>query len=229
VIVETPLERRHFLPDKNELQILPPRRKEAFVGIDAMAKRGLVEQGQGGNVAGLNTILVTISDRQRNPLQKLWVEPRSGMILKRELYDRSGAIEASFEFTEIGFQPVLRESDFKLAPQGVRISSPDITLQRLIRRGAFQAVRMPPDAPFRLEGARIQKIADQEVLVQVYTGNGHRILLYQLKGPVDPRKLGKLERPELQIYTWQSNGSSFVLLGDLPDAELRDLARRLGG
>jgi outer membrane lipoprotein-sorting protein len=229
VIVETPDERRHFMPDKNELQIMPPRREEAFKGIREMANRGLIEQLPGGTIAGFPTELVVISDRRANVLQKLWIEPRSGMILKRELYDRSGAIEASFEFTEISFQPVINRSLFVLEPNGANRVTPELKLRTLIRRGGFQAVHLPRETQYRLQGARIQKIAEQQVLVQQYSGKGHRILLYQIKGSVDPTKLGKLERPELQIYTWQSNGSSFVLLGDVPDAELRELGRRLGG
>jgi hypothetical protein len=229
VIVETPPERRHFKPDKNELQIMPPRRQEVLRDLGALVKRGMVEQTPGGTVAGFNTLLVTISDRLRNAIQKLWIEPRTGMILKREIYDRSGAIEASFEFTEISFQPVLNDTLFALKPPGVKVNSPEITLQRLIRRGGFQSIQIAPASGYRLAGARIQKIADQDVLVQQYTGNGHRVLLYQLKGSVDPEKLGKLERPDLQIYSWQASGASFVLLGDLSDAELKELARRLGG
>lgn len=230
IIVETPKERRHYLPGRNELQIMPPRREQAFGRIAQLVNRRLTfETATGGAIAGLQTTLVTLSDKNGNVFDKLWIEPKSGMILKREMYDRAGSIEASFEFSQVNLNPTIDRTDFVLEHKGARIITPASLLQRLIERGKYQPVQLPAGGQFNLESARIQQIAGQPVLVQHYSGGGHRVTLYQLKVAVNPQRLGKMERADVQIYSWQSGGATFVIVGDIPDSELRDLARKLGG
>jgi outer membrane lipoprotein-sorting protein len=231
VIVENGVERRQFFPGRNELQVGPAQRDEAIQRlIKLVENRAInVSETSGGNYAGMPTELVSIADRMGNVKQKLWIEARSGMILRREIYDKAGALQASLEFTQANLNPVIRRDEFRLDPKGANVVTPERRLDEIIRRQGYQDVRIPAGTPYRLEGARMQKIGEQQVLVQQYAGNGHRITLYQLKVAVDPSRLGKLERTDLQIYFWQSKGSSFVLMGDLSDAELKDLGRRLGG
>jgi outer membrane lipoprotein-sorting protein len=231
VIVESPQGRRHYNPANNELQVLPAQRDQAYERLAKMVanRNVVVTQTAGGNIAGQATELISIGDRQGNILQKLWIEPKTGMILKRELFDRGGALQASFEFTQVNLNPIIDRTEFRLEPSGVTVVTPDTVLNRLMRRGGFVNVRIPPGTGYRLEAARVQRMADQPVLVQHYTGNGHRITLYQLKTSVNRDRLKALERPDVQIHAWEAKGSSFVLVGDLSDAELRDLGHRLGG
>ncbi len=230
VIVEDNEHRRHYMPDKNELHILPPRREQAFGRIAQLGKRKFTfTQTPGGMVAGLNTQLVTVSDPKGNVMQRLWIEPNSGLFVKREIYDRTGALQASFEFTQMNLRPRIDASDFNLQPKGVRIITPQIALNGIIKRERFLDVKFPENGGLQLEAAHIMKIGGQAVLVQNYVGSGHRVSLYQLRASVDPAQLGRLARPEVRTYSWQSSGSSFVLVGDVSDAELRELARRLGG
>lgn len=229
IIVETPKERRHYLPGRNELQIMPPRREQVFERIVQLVNRRLsFDTSAGGKVAGVAAQLVTISDKQGNVLEKLWIDPQSGMILKREMYDRAGSVEAWFEFTEINLNPNINRTDFILEHKGATVVTPDVMLRRLAKRGGFQLVRLPQSVPYVLEIVRVQQIGGQPVLVQHYSGGAHRITLYQLKAAVDPQRLGQLESRDLQVTSWQSGGSTFVLVGDVSDSELQDLARRIG-
>ncbi len=227
VIVETPKERRHFTPKSNEIHVLPPRREEAFGRIANMAKRRFrFTQSGGGSIAGLSTQLVSISDPQGNVLQKLWIDPKSGMVLKREVFDRGGALQGFFEFQKVDLTPNIDPSEFRLQPKGARVVTPNLVLNRLIRKGSFQDVRLTGTS-YHLESAKIQNIGGRQVLVQLYLGDGHRISLYQLAASIDPAKLDKLAGA-LNTYAWQRGESTFALVGDLTDAELRTLARRLG-
>ncbi|MFI5386924.1 MAG: hypothetical protein ACHQ50_12490, partial [Fimbriimonadales bacterium] len=187
----------------------------------------VVNEAPGGLVAKLPTQLVTLTNKQGEPLQKLWIEPNTGMILKRELYTRGGVLQASSEFTEVNLGPRVDPTDFNL-PRGARIVTPETKLDAIIRRQGFQNVRLPAGTPYRLENVQVKKIAGQEVLVQQYAGGGHRIALYQIRTVVDPSRFVGLPSG-VRTYAWQTGGSSFVLMGDLRDAELRELARRLGG
>ncbi|HVT13565.1 MAG TPA: hypothetical protein VHE55_14970 [Fimbriimonadaceae bacterium] len=231
IIVENPTERRQYFPARNEIQVGPPQRDQAIQRLATIvARRGVnVDETPGGPVAGMQTEVVSISDKKGNLLQKLWIENKSGMILKRELYDRLGTLQASFEFTQANLNPIIHPTDFKLERKGVRTITPDDILTRIIRKEGFQDVRFPAGTPYKLELARMQKLASQRVLVQQYAGNGHRISLYQLNTTVDPSRLGKIAPAGVQVYTWSAGGASFVLVGDLPEAELKDLGHRLGG
>lgn len=227
IVVENPKERRHYFPALNELRVLPPRREEAFGRIVQMAKRfGFTEQ-PGGEFAGAATRLVQISDPQGNVVQKLWIEPKSGMVLKRELYERSGTMVGFFEFSQFTLNPTIDPTDFALAPKGVKVVTPAALLARQIKKGGFQDVRLI-DPAYHLESSRYQKIAGNDVLAQLYVGNGHRFTLYQLKALVNSGELEKQRRPGLNTFAWQKDGASFALVGDLSEAELKELARRLG-
>ncbi len=230
IIVELMDRRLHYLPRQNEIEVLPPQREEAFKRIAERVANGgvLVSETAGGNVAGFPTELVTISNKQGEVLQRLWIEHQSGMILKRELHAKGGVLQGSFDVTEGNLSPKIYETDFNM-PKGAKLIPPEIRLDQIVRRQGFQNVRLPADIPFKLEAARVQRIGEQQVLVQQYAGNGKRIALYQLKSAVDPNRLGNVAPAGVRTYAWQAGGSSFVLVGDLPDAELRELARRLGG
>lgn len=228
VIVETPKERRLFNPAANELRVLPPRREEVFGRLAGMANRRVsFKQELGGAVAGFSTQLVSVADPRGNVIQKLWIDPQSGMVLKRELYDRGGALQGFFEYSKVNLNPVLNATEFKLQPKGARLVTPEIILNRLIKRGSYRDVRLT-DPTYRLDSSRVQNLAGESVLVQLYVGEGHRISLYQFRRQIDAAKLDQQATGALNTYSWQQGGSTFALIGDLTDTELQSLARRLG-
>lgn len=231
IIVENGVDRKQYFPGRNEIEVGPAQRDEAIQRLIKMIQnRNInVTETQGGPVAGMQTELISLADRMGNAKERLWIEPRSGMILKREIYDKVGALQASFEFSQANLNPIIHAGDFEIRVKDAKVITPERRIEQIVKRQGYLDVRIPLGTPYRLEKVRVENIGVQQVFVQQYAGNGHRILLYQLKTAVDPNRLGKLERPDLQIYSWQAKGFSFVLMGDLSDAELRDLARRLGG
>lgn len=230
IIIETAKERRQFLPSRNEIRVMPPRREEALARIAQLAKRRLsFKETQGGKVAGLDTQRVDVSDPSGQVLQRLWIEPRSGIILKREINDRTGKRTASFEFTQIDLTPQIKASDFALNIKGARLVTPEANLKRIAKRGGFLGPHLPDSSDYQLEVARIQKIAGMDVLVQQYVGKGRRITLYELRADIDPNRLGRLAPANIHTKAWRQGGSSFALVGDVDQAELEALAARLGG
>jgi len=228
VILETPTERLHYFPGRNEIEKEPPVRDEAYTRLaQRVANRNVVvNETAGGAVANMPTQLVTLTNKQREVLQRLWIEPNTGMILKRELYAK-GVLQGSFEFTEVNLNPRIDPSDRNL-PKGARIITPETKLINLIRKWQYADVQLPSDSPYQLEAARIQKIANQQVLVQQYAGNGRRVVLYQIKAVIDPDRFVGLPNG-VKTYSWHSGDSSFVLMGDIPEAELKDIGHRIGG
>jgi len=86
---------------------------------------------------------------------------------------------------------------------------------------------LPASDPYKLEEARVQKFGDQRALVQVYASSEGRFSLFQVRSIVDPSKLRRA-KGEYKIFSWQKNGASFVIVGDLPEDKLKQIAQRLG-
>ena len=228
VIVETERERRHYFPEKNEIRVQPPRRERAVMRLMGMRKRfsqGL-QSGDGGNVAGLHVVAITAKDPQGNLSQRMWIEPRSGMLLKREFYDRTGAVQGGFEFTNVNLNPRIDSRDFRLDIRGAKIVSPADDLQRIANKLGLPVASLPA-GKYQLDSVREQKFGETPVLVQLYSSDDQRFSLFLLKGPVDQNRLNRPGR-NLQSIAWQKAGVSYVLIGDLPVEEMQAVAKQLG-
>ena len=224
VIVETAAERRHFLPRTNEVRVLPSRREDGLQRLRALARTGRVSTVPGERVAGFATVEIVVRDPDGNVLQRLAVEPRSGMVLSRQIYDPTGAPVGGFAFTSVDLDPgAFDPAIFRIERKGVRRTTPEETLRRLAKRGGYIAVSLPESSGFRLDGVRIAKLSQGEVLVQSYVGPGGRLSLYQLRASVDPEKLRRQGGRRLNALNWTDAGVSFVLLGPQDAATLARL------
>ena len=231
IIVENSNERRHYFPDRNQIDILPPRREEHFMRLgrsrdkDKIAYR--VEGGE--DIAGIDTKRVEMASSSGRVYLRMWIDPRTGLVLKRVVYGKNGTPQATAEFVKVDYKPQFKSSDFELNIRNAKVVTPRDRLADLVQRGGFQNVSLSPKGPMKLESARIQRIENVPALVQVYVSNNGRVTLFQVKAAIDPAKLKRLARGEqLGTYSWQTRGSSFVLVGNLPESKLRDLARYLG-
>jgi hypothetical protein len=231
VIVEGPNDRRHFFPDRNEIRVLPPRRELAQHQLTRMLEAGqrhgfTLGTETGEAVAGVRTEQVVLRDRHGNVLQRVHVDPRTGAMLKRQLFDPVGTQVGYFEFTEINFNPRIRAADFQIRRQGATVVTPVMMMRRAAQEGGFDPVWIPPATGYRLESSRVQPMGSERVFVQVYQGQSQRVTLFQLKSAVDPQRLRRMSRG-VRSHSWERRGKTFVLIGDLEENTLRNLARRL--
>lgn len=231
IIVEDAEQRRQYLPDTNEILLLPARREEAFDRLKAMM--GAIRSGQvrvsaspGGLVAGFRTEMVAVSDLDGNPLQRLWIEPNSGMILKREMFDRVGTRVGFFEFRNAELNPRFRPEEFQIQRRGADEVSPEMQLRRLARSSGLPVKLIPAGQGFRLESVRLQRLAAQSVLVQAYVGRNGRLSLFTLKGAVDRQQIRRLAQGDFNVHVWSEEGATFALVGELSPVQLAALARR---
>jgi outer membrane lipoprotein-sorting protein len=234
IIVENESERRHYFPDRNQIDVLPPRREENIARWGKMGKQGrpqpVYRVEDGGQIAGIATKQVEMSGGNGFVFMRMWIDPKTGLVLKRTIYNKSNQPQAVAEFTKVEFNPRFQRGDFELAIRNAKIITPRDRLAELIQRGSFQNVSFAPKDLYKLESSRIQRIDNVPALVQVYVRRDGRVSLYQVKAQIDPEKLRRSGRGEkVGAYSWQKAGTSFVLLGDLPESKLRELAQRLGG
>ena len=232
VIIEDGDNRRQFLPDTNEILVLPARREEAFERLRAMVES--VRSGQlmllaapGGVLAGFRTEMVSVKDHDGNLVQRLWVDPRSGMILKREMFDRVGTRVGYFEFMTAQLNPRFRPEEFQMQRRGAQEISPEMQLRRLARAAGLPLKLIPAQHGFRLESVRVMRMAGEPVLVQSYVGRNARLSLFTLKGHVDPARIRRLAQGDFRIHVWSDKDTTFALAGDLSPEQLAALARRM--
>lgn len=233
IIVENDVERRHYFPDRNQIEVMPPRREEYFMRLGRMGSgnrfqmKYLVENGE--EIAGLDSKRVSMIGNENRPFMRLWIDPNTGLVLKRVVYGRDGNPQATSEFVKVDYRPNFKRSDFELNIKGSKVVTPRDRLQEMVQRGGFQNVSFSPKDPYKLESVRIQRIENVSALVQVYVKSDGRVSLYQVKAAVDPSRLKLRGRDRVSTYSWTKGEASFILVGELPQSKLRDLAAKLGG
>lgn len=229
VIVEADGQRRHFFPDRNVIRVGPPRRDITLGRLRELAEGAKNRRVQmllsaGPTVAGLPTQRITWRDRQGNVLTTLDVHEDTGIVLRRELFDGTGARSGLFEFQRIDLRPTVDAKDFKLERRGAKIVNPDDELLRLSREQKLPIVRIPASAAMDLESVRAIKVGDQDVVEQIYGGERGRVALYLMARPLDAQRLRRLAGGDVTVVPGQVRGAAFVLIGDQPEPMLRRLA-----
>lgn len=231
IIVENGRKRRHFFPATNEIQVLPARREEMIGRFRMMFKQIAdgamnIKSAGGEEIAGRRTQELSFQDRAGNTVQRLWIDNETGMLLKRELFDPVGTRIGFFEFTRINFSPKISREDFEIRRKGAVEVTPDDQVLRLAKRLGLPPSRIPANEPYDLEIVRPLDLGGTRGFMQTYFGERGRVSLYQIDGDIDPRRLTRLAGgSNLNTHSWHVGPRTFVLVGDVPQAELERLAR----
>ena len=227
VVVETAKERRHFLPGPNEVRVLSARGEEGLRRLRALARAGAVTTAPGERICGFPTVEATIRDAAGNPLQRLAISPASGLVLRRRVYDATGVEVGGYVFTKVALDPPpFDPALFRIERKGVRRTTPWDALRRLAKKSGFAARGLPESSGYRLDGVRLAKLPEGDVLVQNYIGPGGRLTLDQLRESVDPDRLRRQGGRRLGVVSWTEGDIVYVLIGP-QDAATLDRLRRL--
>jgi outer membrane lipoprotein-sorting protein len=229
IIVEDGRTRRHFLPQMNEIRVLPPRRDEALLRVGRALQRGgmQISSTDGGQIAGRRTTLFAIADPQGNVTQRIYVDVETALVLKRVLFDPVGTQIGYFEFTKVSYPAQLSPKLFALVRKGAVIVTPDDELARECQSGGFNRIRIPDRLGYRLEGVRSMRMQGENVLAQTYSTDHGKLSFFQVRALIPAERLWAMRRGEVHIAVWQANGSTYALMGPQDQAELDGLAKRL--
>ena len=224
VIVEDGANRRHFNPATNEVRVVPARKEDGLQRLRALARSGRVAALPGDRIAGYPTTELFVRDAVGNPLQRLSIEPESGMILRRIVYDATGVQAGGFTYSRVDLDPApFDPALFRIERRGVQTTTPWDDLRRASRKGDYAAVGLPEATGFRLDAAHLARVAGTPVLLQKYSGPGGGVLtFYQLRGAVDPIDLRRNAK-RLHVLSWTEDGLTYVLIGPQGDAALARL------
>ena len=222
VIVEDQNTRLHYHPVSNEIIQQPPRHGEAWEKVANLATdpKFQLNTTNGEVIAGLKTDQLVVSDKSGNVLQRLFIEPGSGLVLKRQIFDLVGTSVGYFEFTQIDLAPKIDPQTFVIKRKNAVLVTPLAQYQRIAKTRGFSNKILAPASGFQLESANYKKFAGVDGLVQTYVNGRIRLWIYQLKAPVDPTRLRQQAGKNSHFFAYQSNGETVVLLGNLPERDL---------
>jgi hypothetical protein len=232
IIVETSEERKHYFPDRNEIREYPSFGKRQFEGVRAVFRspRGgasHIESSNGGVIAGLHCTKYQVSDSFNNPIVQVFIEPNSGMLAKRVLFDPTGNIAGSYEFVSVNLNPNIQKSAFKIFRKGAKIIRP---IDELKKQGAIlgmPALSLGRSSGYRLESVYVREVKGSKVIVQNYGKDDSRITVFMTKSELNPADLKKYNRGELASDVRTLNGLTIVVMGDQPEERLRALSNLL--
>ena len=232
IIVETSDERKHFFPDKNEIHEYPSFGKKQFEGFRANFRsprdgKAHYEAGTGGIIAGLRCTKYELLDGKNNPIAQIFVEPKSGMLVKRVLFDPTGNIAGSYEFISLTLDPKIQPGAFRIVRKGAAVIRPIDDLRRHGITLGMPAVVLPRSTGYRLENAYIRDVKGSKVLVQTYGKEDSRVTVFMTKSALNPIDLKKYNRGELGSVIRTLNGLTIVVMGDQPEERLRTLSNLL--
>jgi len=238
VIVEDANGRKHYFPDRNEVVVLPPRREESLdrlLRLVDRAKQGKVglAVASGQRIAGLLTSQVVVSDESGNVTQRIYIEPKSGVVLKRELFEAGGSRWGAFEYSQVDLNPPpFDPSLFQFERRGVRTVTPKDLLRKLVVGKEFVGVSLPPSSGYLLEESRLDKIDGTPVLIESYvkkgeTKEGSKLSVFEISGTVEPSQFARFSRNDFHAASIQKDGKTYVVVGSLGLDSLNQLAQSL--
>ncbi len=232
IIVETKEERKHYFPDKNEIHENPSFGKRQFEGFRTNfrgSKGGPshYESSAGGVIAGLTCTKYQLSDSQNNPIAQIFVEPRSGMLVKRIVFDPTGNIAGSYEFISITLDPKIQPGAFKISRKGATVIRPIDELRKHAKALGIPAMSLPRSSGYLLENAYVRDIKGAKVIVQTYGKEESRLSVFLTKSPLNASDLRRSNRGELSSSVRTLNGLTLVVMGDQSEERLRTLSNLL--
>ncbi len=232
IIVETSAERKHYFPDKNEIHEYPSFGKKQFEGFrgNFRSQRGgksKFESSNGGVIVGLHVTKYQLTDDKGNPIVQIFIEPKSGMVVKRVIFDPTGNIAGSFEFVNLTLDPKIQNGSFKIFRRGAKIIRPIDDLRKHCTEFGLPALSLPKSSGYRLENVYVRDVSGRKVLVQTYGKEDSRLTVFMTKSGLDADDLKKYNRGELTSYVRMLNGVTIVILGDQPEERLRTLSNQL--
>lgn len=225
VVIETATQRFQAVPRLGEIRMLPPRRDL----VDLMPQRRMgpmrVRLGDRLTIAGVPSIELRFLRPDGGVVQRVWVNPDRGAILKREAFDPFGRPVAQYEFESVRFDPAIGAGAFDPAKLPGRLVRPEEELTRLARQGGFRPARLGQRSGWSLYETRLSRGGERAILSQFYTDGLDVISLHMVKGQVEQGRLTRLAGPGLSLYSWQRGENTLVLVGPRRPEDLRALSQ----
>lgn len=229
VIVENAEGRKHLFPKRNLVKNEARHRDGLLDRIQAGLKRNnmpLVSLAEGEAIAGYQTARVDFRDKAGNVTQQLWVEPRSGIVLKRLGYNRNGERVAYYEFQSVTAGGNFSASLFR-TPEGAKQQDATADLPAHARAAGVPAYFLPASSGFQFAGSRTGSAQGKSILICAYHGPRGRLTVLVLNAVVRPAMLARRTPAGQSSYVRQDGSVSIVLIGPYSQDELQAAAAHI--
>lgn len=229
IIVENRGERHHYFPALKEIHVGPAFFENAFERLRVLLKKEgsekvRIETGNGESIAGIRTTAVTFRDQKGTLIQRLWIDERTGMMLKREMYDPVGTPAVSFEFKKVNLNPSFTDDEFKIVRSDAKVITAVDMAMKLIRENGMLPAFLK-ERGYKLFTTRMMgRTSSTKVLIQTYQTGLAPLSLVQVSGDLNEENLKRLAGRLYNIYSWTLQGRTFALIGDMPVERLKKLA-----
>ncbi|MCA0362135.1 MAG: hypothetical protein LCH41_13910 [Armatimonadetes bacterium] len=211
---------------KNEVRVAPSRFADAVTETIRPPRGGgsLIAKA-GTTVASRSTWVIEAKDREGVVRQRIWVDRNEALILKREVLDSKGNVFAGFQFTSIRFNASIPKGAFDL-PRGAKIITLDAELRQLAKEAGITPAILDPKTGYTLAGVSKMEVKGVTILRQFYVSETGRVSLMQTKKAPESMNPGTQSR-RFRVYTWESGGQAYALIGEMDQKELEKLAKRV--
>lgn len=227
VVVVSDGKRYHYFPEANEIQVRPSRGEELFrLGeVFRSGAKPVFSESDGGRVAGRGTRVLQVSDKKGNVSAKLWIDPETGMILKREMFDPSGRRVGAMEFTDFTPKTSFDADDFRIVRKGARIVTIEQSFEQMAKRLGLPNLKLAESSGYSLELVRPVRLPEgKKALSAAYSREGKpRITLFILPENVNENRLTIAQGGRMNSAVKQVGQVRIVLIGALPKSELESL------
>jgi outer membrane lipoprotein-sorting protein len=232
IIIETSGFRKHFFPDRNEIKESPVSARRQFDLGRLMRGPGRMGQSrtqisEGGVVAGFKTQKMTISDPQGNRLIEVFADPKTGLLLKRVVFDPTGSVAGSFEFQQVKLNPSINQTAFVLNRKGAKVVRPIDDLRRQASEMGVPAFSFSDSSGLQLEAVNTRSMKDSKTLTQMFSMSDNRYTLFMTKSDIPEEQIKRFQRGELRTFVWQLNGVTLVLMGMDSEDALKKMSRKV--
>lgn len=185
----------------------------------------------------------------RSLVEKLWIDDRSGLLLRRETYDGEDKPLRMVAYLRLDLDPVARDGTPQDRPTRARAGTirrrpqvteiDEATRDALATAGAFVPGSLP--SGFAAEAAFTVSSDESEPLQQVFGDGLYTVSLFEQAGEPDSSTLPEGAETTNVLgfpaytwpdavpprYVWEASGKTFSLVGDAPPVDLVSIAAAL--
>ena len=214
--------------------------------IERLAENYSITAAGRERIAGLPAVLLVIAPRDGHcgPTQWLWVDEHSGLVLRSQTRSADGHITVTSALSDVRFPQTLPDREFsppmRVTRQSVLLAQAVALPLEALAREWGHALLTPGAMPagYSLESARFVRQGRQSFVHLCYSDGLNTISLFETAALPTGASGGAAQgdqvhgspaiwggRGSFRALSWQEQGLSLMLVGDLPSDEMLRLAR----
>ncbi len=222
-VYEVGSERFTYNGATNEVRVSPSRIQQELDGLRYWLEPGssdrTVSRFTSPDIAGRTVVGLRLTSG-RGPTMEVCFDRAKGSILKWTTLDSKGRVIAGFEYDSITFDVKISPREF-VPPRGAKIVRLTDELRTVCQGLGMRPYTIPESTGYRLLSVSKFQHDDNVGYRQFFSKGESRVSLFVLKGSAEfGRQSGRM-----QVYKWQKDGNTFVLVGSHSADELRRLAQ----